>query len=209
MFVDVCGFVCNDVQETIYGSGAKLELPLVARKNPALGVVKIMNYYEARLAKAQEQAGADNLPCGSCGGSGVSRLGPYTAWIEGSGPGAKMMNGVSAIPVITWDSCRVCGGAGSVKKPDFEAMVEKSFTVRGGRRLRASKPNADARTQAFWRFMRFHSGADPSMPFLASMDLHGDPYSELIQVVAEEFCRQGNGLTAGENRWARALGINA
>lgn len=110
---------------------------------------------------------------------------------------------------------------------DQELTVEEVAKRLTGRKggLRPSKPKGDGVVQYLWRWARFHSGADVSLPMTADWDLwDGLKYRGLerdsylvtdrqreIENLLQEHCdkvmlRMGLNPFRGAFRWGRALG---
>ena len=126
----------------------------------------------------EQLARAESLPCNRCEGSGSSR----------SGSGRP---------------CPYCEGTGTFTNPDIEGIVK---SIKGRKGLRSKRPDG-ARAYYVWRMARFKGGADLTMPITASFEVAGDPYTPLLDVVADKVAERVYGTDrAGATRWAAALG---
>jgi hypothetical protein len=101
--------------------------------------------------------------------------------------------------------CYSCHGRGTFPPPDVSAI---RAAVRGRKGLRTSSRGLDPRAYYVWRMARFHGGADMSMPVMAATLIHGDPYVEELDVLADALAREhyGSDMRAAL-RWGRALGM--
>ena len=99
--------------------------------------------------------------------------------------------------------CLSCGGVGSLPQPDIEAI---KAAIKGRKGLRSARPK-DGRAYYVWRIARFHGGADMTMPVMASVEVHGDPWRPELDALADEVAKQFYGTDlAAARRWGRALG---
>lgn len=100
--------------------------------------------------------------------------------------------------------CYICGGKGTHEAPDFTAIA-KAIAGRAGK-LRSKRP-ADARAYYVWRMARFHGGADVTMPIMAGVGIHGDPFENEMGDFAAEMAKKYFGTDfAGAHRWGVAMG---
>lgn len=125
-------------------------------------------------------------PCTSCEGSGKSR--------HSSGP------------------CPCCEGKGYFPPPNL-AEILSDVSTKG--KFRKSPPPLDratirgARAYYVWRMARFHGGADVTMPVVAMTYIHGDPYREALDKIAEAVARRVFGTDmAAAYRWGQAMGYD-
>lgn len=139
----------------------------------------------------------ESRPCKRCEGTGRDK----SEWRHGS-------------------ECLCCYGSGSFPKPDLKALLDAVTTARAGRRrLRASRPERHGgrgtaewrigRNRAYyvWRLARFHGGADVTMPIVASVLNHDDPWIGDLDAIAEAMAKEFFGTDmAAANRWGRLLG---
>ena len=86
----------------------------------------------------------------------------------------------------------------------------------GSARLRSARPK-DRRAYYVWRVARFHGGVDMTMPVMASVEIHGDPYRAELDALTDAMERKylGSDLRAAriwdvhsECRERRPQGIN-
>ena len=120
------------------------------------------------------------LPCTRCEGTGNSRS-------NASRP------------------CPYCDGRGRFHRPDVTFLIDQIKGRKPGT-LRSKRPDQD-RAYYVWRMARFHGGADVTMPITASFEVAGDPYTPLLDVVADKVAERVYGTDrAGATRWAAALG---
>lgn len=127
--------------------------------------------------------------------------------------GAKVLTYGDNIPARP---CFYCDGLGhfSFRAADLPYLIKTSILGRGGK-VRKSPPVAFAdrntvearRRYYLWRLFRFHSGADVTMPMMAEFNAEGDPYTVLLEALAEHTARliTGHG-SAGAARWGSLLG---
>ncbi len=87
----------------------------------------------------------------------------------------------------------------------------------GKRAFRKSKPDFvnehanrnEGRAYFVWRLVRFHGGADVTMPVCAMGAITGDPYEPELDYFASELAKRFFGTDmAAAYRWAGALGHN-
>ena len=104
------------------------------------------------------------------------------------------------------DKCLSCDGRGTFAKPDLDNIVTRILSAKSRGGLVSKRPKDD-RAYYVWRMTRFHTGADVTMPFTASMDVRGDWYAPLLERAAVELAKRltGHG-SAGSARWRQALG---
>jgi len=116
--------------------------------------------------------------------------------------------------------CDECGSTGKISKPDFNAIFETVTKGKKGetkRSFRSSKPKfvneyrnmAEGRAYYVWRMVRFHGGADATMPVCASGCVLYDPYEKELDAFASHIAKAVFGTDmAAAYRWAGALGYN-
>jgi len=112
------------------------------------------------------------------------------------------------------EECWYCKGSGEFPEPDWNRILERVITTRGGRaRIRANRPKfgrdlLSRRAYYVWRLARFHGGKDVTMPVCALIEVEGDPWvSELdkfAEALARKFFRTDLAAVA---RWAPLLGL--
>jgi hypothetical protein len=106
-------------------------------------------------------------------------------------------------------ACYACEGAGMFQNPMKEKDAILSACKGRGERLRSSRPPyaKGARAYYVWRLARFHGGIDVRLPMMAGLDVHGDPYVDILDLmadaVAQRFC--GTDMAAAY-RWGLAMG---
>lgn len=131
----------------------------------------------------------ESLPCTRCGGSGTHTTKAFS--YEGR-----------HYPERT-SPCVWCDGRGRFMRPDLNTILE---AIKGRKGLRSKRPAA-RRDYYVWRMARFHGGADVTMPVCASMDVNGDPFVPLLDVIADAVAKHVFGTDlAAAHRWGRALG---
>jgi hypothetical protein len=100
-------------------------------------------------------------------------------------------------------------------EPDLLALssevVSKRGWSKGHVRLSAPKHRMDdlksCRVYYLWRMFRFHAGKDVTMPVVAGMVLHYDPYHREIDMLAEAMASKATGrVSQGSLRWGHLLG---
>ena len=101
-------------------------------------------------------------------------------------------------------SCISCGGRGEFEEPDPVAI---EAAIKGRKGLRSARPK-DHRAYYVWRMARFHGGVDMTMPVMASVEIHGDPFRKELDAIADNMAKKyfGSDLKAAR-RWGRAFGI--
>jgi hypothetical protein len=116
--------------------------------------------------------------------------------------------------------CEYCGTTGKIAKPDFNTIfltVTKGKKGDDKRSFRNSKPKfenefknpAEGRAYYVWRMVRFHGGADVTMPVVASMCVNYDPYERELDAFAGKIAKAAFGTEmAATYRWANALGYD-
>ena len=114
--------------------------------------------------------------------------------------------------------CDECKATGRIAKPDFDAIFETVTKGKKGvekRTFRSSKPKfvnefknpAEGRAYYVWRMVRFHGGADVTMPVVASMCVSYDPFEPELNKFSEHIAKAAFGTDmAAAYRWANALG---
>lgn len=139
----------------------------------------------------QQQFEAATLPCGRCNGTKINVYEGFTA-VDGTVYPRKEK------------PCLWCDGSGSFDKPDIAALIAAIKGRKPGK-LRSKRPD-DARAYFIWRMARFHTGDDVCLPMTAQLDVAGDPYRELLELVAEQVAQRLTGHTsAGRARWRSAM----
>lgn len=100
--------------------------------------------------------------------------------------------------------CISCEGRGAYAEP-CEAAIEQA--IKGRKGLRTARPK-DRRAYYVWRMARFHGGVDMTMPVMASVEIHGDPYRAELDALADAMARKylGSDLRAAR-RWGQSLGV--
>lgn len=91
--------------------------------------------------------------------------------------------------------------------PEHRHLIAHCIATQGKNKgkVRASAPTTGgAREKYFWRMYRFYTGADCTLPVMASLDIEGDPYADLIDNWACE-CATINKNLSGLEAWKRAL----
>ena len=123
-------------------------------------------------------------------------------------------HGDGELPGISHDSeprpCPYCKGRlfGAI---DVEGILKAITASRGARKgqLLQSRPPYSRGYRAYyvWRLARFHAGIDVCLPMMAYMDVRGDPYQPILDLLAETIAEKltGHG-SAGRARWQSALG---
>lgn len=98
-----------------------------------------------------------------------------------------------------------CGQLGYFLPPDVTAIAEAIKGRKAGT-LRSKPPESD-RAYYVWRMARFHGGADVTMPIVAGMRIHNDPFYKDLDLIADEVAKvvYGTDLAAAA-RWGKALG---
>ena len=101
--------------------------------------------------------------------------------------------------------CISCEGRGAFVAP-CEATIEQA--IKGRARDCAQSRPKDRRAYYVWRMARFHGGVDMTMPIMASVEVHGDPYRAELDALADAMARKylGSDLRAAR-RWGHALGV--
>ena len=101
------------------------------------------------------------------------------------------------------EKCLSCNGTGIFNPPDPIAIEEE---IRGRKGLRSQRPKSD-RAYYVWRLARFHGGKDMTMPVMASVYIHGDPFVDELNKIADDTAKKYFGTDiAAAKRWGRALG---
>jgi len=112
--------------------------------------------------------------------------------------------------------CPHCEGKGYFPPPNYlQIVMDVTKEVKGGRQFRKSPPPVDrttvrgARAYYVWRLTRFHGGADVTLPVLAELICHGDPYKDELDNLAAALAKKVFGTDmAAAYRWLGALGYN-
>lgn len=120
----------------------------------------------------------ESAPCKACDGTGVNK----------------------------WDGgrrCYTCDGAGAFAKPDLMGLLNPIRSKKSRTGLVSKRPKDD-RQAWLWRMIRFHTGADVTMPW--TFTLRGDPYASYIDDFAIVVARKLTGhASAGGARWSGLL----
>lgn len=134
---------------------------------------------------------SEQLPCGRCNGTKIIVYEGFTA-LDGTVYPTKEK------------PCLWCDGLGYFTKPNIIELV-KAVKGRKPGKLRSKRPD-DSRAYFIWRMARFHTGADVCLPMTAQMEVAGDPYRDLLELVAEMLAERltGHG-SAGRARWQAAM----
>lgn len=105
--------------------------------------------------------------------------------------------------------CRDCKGTGTREAPDIKALVMGALVSRGKRKghlLRSPRSDWNDRQYYVWRLARFHTGADVTLPVMASVRLGRDPYRTEVDQTAEKMAEILTGRPSrGVARWHRAM----
>lgn len=129
---------------------------------------------------------SESLNCGKCEGKGKTN-----PWTSSSG------KQYPARP------CPFCDGSGKFAKPDVGQIVA---AIKGRKGLRSKRPD-DSRAYYVWRMARFHGGVDVTLPMTATLEVAGDPYLPILDIISDKVAIQVYGTDrAGARRWAGALG---
>lgn len=128
--------------------------------------------------------------CLKCNGTGESRHESFTA-----------MDGTYYPERI--DPCLYCKGEGWYAPIDVKAICED---IKGRKGLRSKRPESP-RAYYVWRLARFHGGVDVTMPVCAELDNAGDPFIDLLDLMADKVAVKVFGTDkAAAYRWINALG---
>ena len=131
------------------------------------------------------------LPCTKCNGSGRYISEAWTATDGRQFPRVER-------------ACPYCDGRATFDAPDV-AAIWQSIKGRKPGSVRSKRPN-DPRPYFVWRMVRFHTGADVTLPVTASMEIAGDPFYELLDTVARIIAKRLTGhRSAGVARWRSAM----
>ena len=139
----------------------------------------------------------ETKPCGRCKGTCRTDF-EWNGQAHGPGP------------------CSTCNATGVFSVPDWQAIIQ-AITKPGknGRTFRLSKPpfknewkdRAEGRAYFVWRFVRFHSGQDVTMPVCAVSCVRNDPYFDELETLASLLAKRFFGTDiAAAMRWGNALG---
>jgi len=141
--------------------------------------------------KLQDQFESDELPCGHCNGTMINVYEGFTG-VDGTVYPRKEK------------PCLWCDGLGVFFKPDLASLI-KAVKGRKPGTLRSKRPD-DGRAYFIWRMARFHTGADVCLPMTAQMEVSGDPYRDMLELVAEMLAERLTGhKSAGRARWQAAM----
>jgi len=78
-------------------------------------------------------------------------------------------------------SCNACHSTGIFSAPDTANIINQI----SGRKGLCSKRPASSRAYYVWRMARFHGGADVTMPICAMSRVHGDPFKDQLDLLAD------------------------
>lgn len=119
----------------------------------------------------------ESAPCETCEGTGVNK------WVS--------------------QPCYSCDGAKTFAKPDLIGLLNPILSKKSRTGLMSKRPKDD-RQAWLWRMIRFHTGADVTMPW--TFTLRGDPYASYIDDFAIVVARKLTGhASAGGARWSGLL----
>lgn len=129
-------------------------------------------------------------PCLSCKGTGI-----HVGWTN---PDTNYKYPDS--------KCNSCNGEGYFNPPDTETILKEIISPRKPNALRSTRPESN-RSYYVWRMARFHGGIDMTMPVVASMLTHGDPYTDELDTIADAVAKRmyGSNMKAAQV-WGKALG---
>lgn len=100
--------------------------------------------------------------------------------------------------------CSCCDGRGTFESPDLKQLCE-AIRGRKPRTVRSKRPE-DPRAFFLWRMTRFHSGADVTLPVVATMDVDGDPFKPVLEIAAQMIAEHCTGKQSiGSARWRHAI----
>lgn len=105
--------------------------------------------------------------------------------------------------------CPNCRGLAFIVRPD---LAEIYATLCKTGKLRSTRPKygpsrTDSRLYYVWRIARFDGGADVTMPVMAGIENHGDPYMKVLDELASIIAKVSFGTEmAGALRWGPLLG---
>ena len=136
----------------------------------------------------------DRIDCKHCKGTGKTH---HAAWTALSG---------RHYPART-DDCYKCDGDGYFTNPDFDAkeLGAAIFSTRKKGALVSKRPKDD-RAYYIWRMIRFHTGADVTLPMTASICVSGDPYVPRLDAIAELISERMTGRkSSGRARWRSTM----
>jgi hypothetical protein len=112
-----------------------------------------------------------------------------------------------------WGKCYSCDGKGYFLEPDYEQIIEAVVKkTKKTASLRKSRPAVEnsvegRRIYYVWRLIRFHGGIDVTMPVIANMEIHGDPYEPELDLLASKLAKIFCGTDmAAAYRWGQAFG---
>lgn len=139
----------------------------------------------------QDQFESDEMACLCCNGTQVNVYEGFTA-VDGT------------VYPRREKPCVHCDGLGFFFKPDLAELI-KAVKGRKPGTLRSKRPD-DSRAYFIWRMARFHTGADVCLPMTAQMEVSGDPYCGMLELVAEMLAERLTGhRSAGRARWQAAM----
>lgn len=128
----------------------------------------------------------DKITCAHCKGEGKTFHAAFVA------PSGRRYN-------ARYDVCYKCDA------PDVKAIVAVIFSKRKEGALVSRRPKED-RPYYVWRMVRFHTGADVTLPMAASLGVSGDPYKDQLDAIAELIAQKMTGRSSsGRARWRSAL----
>ena len=100
--------------------------------------------------------------------------------------------------------CSCCDGRGYFEALDVQAIIA---AIKGRNGLRSARPKDD-RAYYVWRNARFHGGVDVTLPMMAGIMVHGDPFVPELNALVDAVAKQVYGTDlAAAHRWGTALGI--
>jgi hypothetical protein len=137
----------------------------------------------------QQLSEAETLPCTRCEGTGIRK------------PIVDTEAGIH----IPARPCVACDGLKTFNAPDVTDLL-KLVKGRKPGKLRSKRPE-NPRAYFIWRYARFHGGQDVTLPMQANFEVMGDPFTPLLEAVAEHVAQHVYGThAAGSLRWAHAMG---
>ena len=118
----------------------------------------------------------------------------------------------TGISVYSPKACDTCGGRGHIEPPDAKAIVE---LIKGRKGLCSKAPDhygvnftlSNLRAYYVWRLARFHGGVDVTLPMNAMSCIHGDPFENELNKIADTVARRVFGTDkAAATRWSGVMG---